>query len=635
MTSPQIALNQASDPLSSKLRVELIQLMCRSSSVNMRTQFFSGAFVCWLLSGESSYASIAAWYAMLLLTSIVRDRLQKRFLAQGDAANVERWRPALLLGIAVNGFVWSLPSIVFTPANPSQQVVLAIFLVGVSAIPMTTLAAMPHAYLCFIGPFMLPIAARYFTLDESFVNVAIGICLYVVAMLLTGYGLTTRIEKMLRLQLDNKALLERIQKENDRVERTNRDLALQIQKRERTEGELMVAKSAAEAASRAKSQFLANMSHELRTPLNAILGMAELLLRSVDDARQRKQISVIRNGGQRLLTIVTDILDLSRIEAGTMRFETVKFAPQLVIMEVTDLLGELAARKGLKLQVHVEPGVPQQVLGDPHRVKQILSNLVDNAIKFTDSGSVEIRLSRVAESPWNEDAADPPRTCLRWSVTDSGIGIPEGSRARLFQPFSQIDDSSTRRFGGTGLGLAICRQFVSALGGRIDVANAPRRGSTFWFELPFELLEDSDEAMNTRATGRYQRIDGRVLVVEDNDVNRELIAEMLTGSGCSAALAANGADAVTLVEREPFDLVLMDMHMPGMDGLAATRRIRELACANGSRVPIVALTASVMPEDRDACAAAGMDDFLGKPFTYAELTSVLQRWLKRPRLAAR
>jgi signal transduction histidine kinase/ActR/RegA family two-component response regulator len=630
MTSTSPTSDPLSQPLAIQLRIEQIRLLCRSSVMVVRSQLASGVFVCWLLSHEYGYSRLAWWFALLVVTTIVRDRIQARYLALGDQATLDRWPNVILLGIAVNGFAWSLPGTVFTPSDPAMRVVISLYLVGLSAVAMTSLASMRHAYTSFLVPFMLPTAVSFFSLDETFVKAGIGICLFVAAMVTTGYILTARMEEMLRLQLENKALAERAQSENSIVERTNRDLALQIQERKRTEAELLIAKSAAELASRAKSQFLANMSHELRTPLNAILGMADLLLRSVRDPRQLKQLNVVRNGGHRLLTIVTDILDLSRIEAGTMRFESVAFSPRIVLNDVTDLLRELAMRKGLRLLVHVDPDVPDQVLGDPHRVKQILSNLIDNGIKFTDAGSVQINLSRVSDLPLNTDLR---RTQLRWSVTDSGIGIPASSRSRLFQPFSQVDDSSTRRFGGTGLGLAICRQFVSALGGRIDVASQTGRGSTFWFELPFEPIEESDHAKQALATGRYLRIDGRVLIVEDNDVNRELIAEMLQGSGCSTAVAENGVAALMLLEREVFDLVLMDIHMPGMDGLAATRHIRDREGDDGFRMPIVALTASVMPEDREACAAAGMDDFLGKPFTYADLASVLQRWLRPARAA--
>jgi CheY-like chemotaxis protein/anti-sigma regulatory factor (Ser/Thr protein kinase) len=276
--------------------------------------------------------------------------------------------------------------------------------------------------------------------------------------------------------------------------------------------------------------------------------------------------------------------------------------------------------------------VPHEVRGDIYRLRQVLTNLISNAIKFTECGGIEIDLS-VTE---RIDEGTIPRVRLRWSVTDTGIGIPLQAHTQLFQPFSQLDDSFTRRFGGTGLGLAICRQIVAALGGNIEVKSAPGAGSTFWFEVPLDLPDHATSIRTAASLAAAQSLGGSILVVEDNETNCQLIVEMLQLVGCKTHTASNGAEALAELTKEHFDAVLMDWHMPQMDGLAATRAWRErenAALDSSNRLPIIALTASVLPGDRDACLRAGMDDFVAKPFTYDELVNVVSRWLPKQETA--
>jgi len=611
--------------LQRQLAAEQMFMMSSNSRAAIVTQILVAPYLIWLLWQEFA-TEILGWFGVLLALSALRLWEQGRYM---KAYNAERpidqslITKRLLFGIAINGFLWGAPSTWLNSANLETQVLLAVFVVGISATTVGSLAPMRHAYTIFVTLFMLPIAIRYFYIGGTYINVAFGIVAYVVALIATGWRITQGIENALRLKLENAALANRLQHEKEAVEMINRDLQQQIEQRERTEAELRVAKTEAETANRAKSQFLANMSHELRTPLNGIIGMSDLLLRTSPTAKQLKFTQTIRGAGDRLLHLISDILDMARIEAGAMRFDNVPFAPRQLVTDVVELTSEQASAKGLSLQVHIAPDVPHDVLGDPNRVRQVLTNLVANSIKFTSHGTVTIKLAVQPES------AECAMRLLRWSVTDTGIGIAEEARQFLFRPFSQVDSSFTRKFGGSGLGLAICQQIVTALGGRIDVHSEPDHGATFWFEVPLEALPEiaSDESRIEALPSAH--LSGRILVAEDNPTNSELVVSMLELAGCVVTAAGNGVEAVDAVKNSHFDLVLMDWHMPELDGLGATRQIRqnEAARPNRGRVPIVALTASVLPGDREACLAAGMDDFLAKPFTYDELTTTVQRWL--------
>jgi signal transduction histidine kinase/DNA-binding response OmpR family regulator len=529
--------------------------------------------------------------------------------------------------------------------------------------------------------------------------------------------------------------------------------------------ELRIAKEVAEAASRAKSQFLANMSHEIRTPMNGVLGMAELLAETELSDKQRRLVGMIRASGESLLAIINDILDFSKIEAGKLDLEKVDFAPLAVLEDMAELLAARAQAKGLELIVSADGDAPAWVSGDPHRLRQILLNLVGNAIKFTDSGQVVVRCGRAPG-----DASGPEGTELvRFEVSDTGIGIPPEKKNRLFQAFAQADGSTTRRFGGTGLGLVIAKELTQLMGGEIGVESVLDRGSTFWFTIrfgrpqtpavatpdlhnlnavrllvvddnvttrgvlervargwgmdvqsaadgvsalsllreardrgrPFALAivdmvmpqlsgvalvraiksdrafaalpvvmltslgrEDSVAAARqvgaTAYLGKPVRRDemrqaivealhpaagapsgaftaaphrvqlaGRVLLAEDNPVNQAVAVGMLESLGLAVDVAANGREAVDRFAQAQYDVVLVDCQMPEVDGYAATTEIRRRERDTDRRVPIIALTANALEGDREICIAAGMDDYVAKPFSREQLTATLSRWLSR------
>ena len=740
----------------------------------------NAALMAWILSAVTAQSTIAIWLAVIFGACALRFVSLKKFRSEdANAFDASKWRKIFFAGSTATALAWGAAgALLFPDSSYQHQAFIGFVLAGMAAGASGSMAADDKIYRIYLALAIAPYMVRLILEGQPVSLAMAAMCLaFIAAMSLSAAKNTRAIVESMRLRYQNQDLLLELSRQTEESRRANESLTIENRERQKTEAALLKAMDDVKAAARTKSQFLANMSHEIRTPMNGVFGMTDLLMRTKLDARQQKLLGTINDSAKSLLTIINDILDISRIESGKLELDIHEFNVRDVVERSTDLFSGQVSAKGIELSVYIDKDVPLIAKGDSGRIKQILLNLLGNSLKFTKYGEIALRVTRAG----GKDTS----SLLRFEVRDTGIGIDPAVRDKLFQPFTQAETSISRRFGGTGLGLSISRHLVELMGGNIEIDSELGKGTRVSFHLDLEhgemtksladgdpgvlddarilVIDDRDTnreiianylsacgckvslaastaeawpmltasletgklfhaavvdmvmpdengiefAARIKAHDKLSRIKviiatslnwqgdlasirdagidtvltkpirrdelvgaaaraisgsrhpgwtlkravndavsnnpeisnkldhldrpcAPVLLVEDNEVNIEVARELLSAMGCQVQLARNGLEAIAQFNHGKFSAVLMDCQMPVMDGLAATRRIREIERAHAMpRTPIIAMTANAYAEDRTRCLDSGMDDYLSKPYSETQLHAALKTWISR------